>query len=71
VAPVKRRRGRPLGSKNKTASIAGVGTFAPQDLGPNQPIMPQGSRGKAFSFFTFADALCRERQRLPLKFENL
>jgi hypothetical protein len=68
TALVKRRHARPLGSKNKNSSIAEVGTYAAPNQGSNQPILPQGLLGKVFCFFTFVDAICRERQRLPLKF---
>jgi hypothetical protein len=68
TAPGKRCRGRPLGSKNKKPSIATVCTSTTPDLGANHLILPQGSTGKVFFFFAFVDALCREWQRLRLKF---
>jgi hypothetical protein len=55
-APVKRRPGRPVGSKNKTKVpvVAALGSSAaPRDASPPTPV-------KTFSFFYIASAQCRE-----------
>jgi hypothetical protein len=59
-APVKRRPGRLVGSKNNTK----VPSTAP---GPSAPSASPPSP-KIYSFFCIAGAQCREIQRLPLKF---
>jgi hypothetical protein len=65
--PMKRRPGRPLGSKNKpkpsssaARQIADVST-APRNASPPPPV-------NIFSFFVIVGAQCREQQRVPLKF---
>jgi hypothetical protein len=58
--PVKRRPGRPVGSKNKPK----VALAAP---GPSSP-SANASSPRIYSFFCIAGAQCREIQRLPLKF---
>jgi hypothetical protein len=61
-APVKRRPGRPAGSKNKPKIVSAA-------LGPSAP--PPGASSVLpiiFSFFCIANAQCREIQRLPLNF---
>jgi hypothetical protein len=68
TVPGKRRRGRPLGSKNKKPSVAAVGASTTIDLGLAQLSLPQRSPGNVFWFFAFANAQCREHQRLSLKF---
>jgi hypothetical protein len=62
AAPVKRRPGRPPGSKNKP-KVTGVapGPSAPPPAAPS--VSP-----RIFSFFCIAMAQCREIQRLPLNF---
>jgi hypothetical protein len=57
---VKRRPGRPTGSKNKIK----VPSTTP---GPSAP-SANASPPRIYSFFCIADAQCREIQRLPLKF---
>jgi hypothetical protein len=59
-APVKRRPGRLVGSKNKPK-------VAPTVPGPSAP-SANASSSRIYSFFYIADAQCREIQRLPLKF---
>jgi hypothetical protein len=66
--PGKRCHGRPLGSKNKKSSIRAIVDSATPDLDFAQPVLSQRSSGNTFCFFAFADAQCRECQRLPLKF---
>jgi hypothetical protein len=60
---MKRRPGRPVGSKNKPkVSVATPGpSAAPHNASP--PLPP-----KIYSFFCIAGAQCREIQRVPLKF---
>jgi hypothetical protein len=60
--PVKRRPGRPVGSKNKPkVPPATPGPSAPSgNASPPQP--------RVYSFFCITGAQCREIQRLPLKF---
>jgi hypothetical protein len=59
-APVKRRPGRPAGSKNKIKVLSTT-------PGPSAP-SANASSPRIYSFFCIADAQCREIQRLPLKF---
>jgi hypothetical protein len=60
--PVKRRLGRPVGSKNKPK----VPCTTP---GPStSPGITSSPQSKIFSFFCIAGAQCHEIQRLPLKF---
>jgi hypothetical protein len=59
-APVKRRPGRSIGSKNKPK-------LAPAAPGPSAP-PANASSPRIYSFFCIASAQCREIQRLPLKF---
>jgi hypothetical protein len=59
-APVKRRPGRLVGSKNKPK-------LAPAAPGPSAP-PANASSPRIYSFFCIAGAQCREIQRLPLKF---
>jgi hypothetical protein len=62
-ASVKRRPGRPVGSKNKSkVSVAAPGPSAV--LHNASPPAPP----KTFSFFYIAGAQCPEIQRVPLKF---
>jgi hypothetical protein len=62
AAPVKRRPGHPVGSKNKLkVSSAAPGSSAPPHNAP--PPLP-----RVYSFFYIADAQCREIQRVLLKF---
>jgi hypothetical protein len=61
-APVKRRPGHPIGSKNKPK----VPSAAPGPSALSANASPPPPR--IYSFFCIADALCREIQRLPLKF---
>jgi hypothetical protein len=68
TAPGKHRHGRPLGSKNKRSSVTVVAASTTPNLGLVQSILSQRSLGNTFCFFAFANAQCRERQRLPLKF---
>jgi hypothetical protein len=59
---VKRRPGRPAGSKNKPKVPCAVpGPSTPPGNAPS----PQP---RIYSFFCIAGAQCREIQRLPLKF---
>jgi hypothetical protein len=54
ITPVKRRRGHPLGSKNKNSSAAMVGASYAPDVILVQPILPQRSSDNVFCFFTFS-----------------
>jgi hypothetical protein len=63
--PVKRRPGRPVGSKNKPK----VSTAAPGLSALLHNASPPPSP-KIFSFFCIIGAQCREIQRVPLKFTN-
>jgi hypothetical protein len=61
-ASVKRRPGRPVGSKTKpkvSAAAAPGSSAALRDASPPP---------KIYSFFCIAGAQCREQQRIPLKF---
>jgi hypothetical protein len=60
---MKRRPGRPVGSKNKPkVSAATLGpSAAPHNASPPPP-------PKIYSFFCITGAQCREIQRVPLKF---
>jgi hypothetical protein len=61
-ALVKRRPGRPAGSKNKLkVSFAVPGPSAPSTNASTSP-------PRIYSFFCIAGAQCHEIQRLPLKF---
>jgi hypothetical protein len=64
---VKRRPGRPVGSKKKPKIFAAApGPSAPpRNASPPPPPPP-----KIYSFFCIAGAQCREIQRVPLKFTN-
>jgi hypothetical protein len=65
---VKRRPGRPVGSKNKpkvSAAAAPSSSVAPRNASPPPPPPPPP---KIYSFFCIAGAQCREIQRVPLKF---
>jgi hypothetical protein len=59
---IKRRPGRPVGSKNKpnVSAAAPSPNAAPHNASPPPP--------KIYSFFCIAGAQCREIQRVPLKF---
>jgi hypothetical protein len=61
-APVKRRLGRPAGSKNKPkVPFATLGPSVPSaNASPPPP--------RIYSFFCIASLQCHEIQRLPLKF---
>jgi hypothetical protein len=59
---VKRRPGRPAGSKNKPK----ITSAAPGPSAPPPGASPASPR--VFSFFCIANAQCREIQRLPLNF---
>jgi hypothetical protein len=63
---MKRRPGRPLGSKNKpkaSATVAQGASAAPRNASPPPHV-------KIYSFFYIAGAQCREQQRVLLKFIN-
>jgi hypothetical protein len=45
-----------------------IATSDAPDTGLAQSVLPQRSSGNTFCFFAFADAQCRKRQNLPLKF---
>jgi hypothetical protein len=62
AVPMKRRPGRPVGSKNKPKVPCTT-------LGPSaSPVIPPPPQPKIFSFFCIAGAQCHEIQWLPLKF---
>jgi hypothetical protein len=63
-------RGNPTNSVGKyTPGVPTtiVASDAP-DTGFAQSVLPQRSSGNTFCFFAFADAQCRKRQNLSLKF---
>jgi hypothetical protein len=66
-APMKRRPGRPLGSKNKPkpSSSPALWSVDAHDARHNASHPPPVN---LFSFFVIAGAQCREQQRVPLKF---
>jgi hypothetical protein len=66
-APVKRRPGRPLVSKNKPKPSTSPANEH-LDATVAHRNTPPPSFGNTFSFFVFAGAQCREQQRVPLKF---
>jgi hypothetical protein len=69
AVPMKRRPGRPMGSKNKPKPSSSIAhqvvdaNAAPRNASP-PPLV------NLFSFFVFAGAQCREQQHVPLKFTN-
>jgi hypothetical protein len=56
--PVKRRPGRPVGSKNKPK----VSTVAPGPSTPSHNVSPPPPPPKIYSFFCIAGTQCREIQ---------
>jgi hypothetical protein len=66
-APVKRRPGRPLGSKNKPKPSTSL-VSKPLDANAASYNTPSPPSSNTFSFFAIAGARCREQQRVPLKF---
>jgi hypothetical protein len=59
--PTKRRRGCPLGSKNKKTFASVASAAEHLDVSFAQPILPQSFTGSLFSFFAFAGAQCYEQ----------
>jgi hypothetical protein len=68
-APVKRRPGRPLGSKNKPKPSASLANEPLDATAPRRNTHPPYSCN-TLSFFAFAGAQCHEKQRVPLKFTD-
>jgi hypothetical protein len=66
-APVKRRPGCPLGSKNKSKSSTSQ-VNEPLDVSAAHLNPPPPSPGTVFSFFALVGAQCCEQQCVPLKF---